>query len=322
MCTSELDPKIRDVAAFYSQHYDWIEPVILHPGMTKIILGCAGHRTCRFCGCREPEVTFRHEAHAIPEALGNRSIFTYYECDSCNTFFGQGIENDLGNWTKPSRTISRIKGKRGVPTLKGGSKLEWRLEYTPSGFRFQDYESNPKFCVDVRNKRIKLELERDVYTPVAVLKALVRIGLTLIPSHETHAFSEALAWIRDPDHSRVLVTKWPVFWTYRPGPMPNDLITVILMRRKPSVEDVPYAFMVLIYGNDMFQVFLPAPRREHTINQRDLTFPSLPTPSGSDLERYGPATVKQLDMCGREVVRGETVPVSLGFDYAFEHAAN
>ena len=72
----------------------------------------------------ESSTTFKHDALAIPEFLGNKRIFANYECDSCNQFFGSGIETDLGNWTKPSRTFARIRGKRGVPSIKEGGELD------------------------------------------------------------------------------------------------------------------------------------------------------------------------------------------------------
>lgn len=58
------------------------------------------------------------KAHAIPEMLGNKSIISFYECDTCNGFFGSGIETDLGNWSKPSRTFSFIRGKNNIPSIK------------------------------------------------------------------------------------------------------------------------------------------------------------------------------------------------------------
>ena len=283
--------------------------------MKKVILGDSKPRVCRFCGRSEPEVSFRHDAHAIPEALGNRSIFTNYECDCCNHFFGRGIETDLGNWTKPSRTLSRISGKRGVPTLKGCPNRGWRIEYHPNRFCFEHYENDPHFVVDQKKKQIMFELQRDAYMPVAVLKAFVKIGLTFVRPEEVPNFSETLAWIRDPDHSKAFLNECPVLWTYQPGPMPHNLIVAILLRRKPLIADVPYAFLVLAYGNDMFQVVLPSPKQDSTVAGRKLRIPPLRTPNGPDPRRYGKARVKRLDLCGRSVVRGERIPVALGFDH-------
>jgi hypothetical protein len=54
--------------------------------------------------------------HAVSEMLVNKSLFTAYECDMCDGDFGKGIEQDLGNWSKPMRTMAWIRGKSGVPT--------------------------------------------------------------------------------------------------------------------------------------------------------------------------------------------------------------
>ncbi|MBV8095742.1 MAG: hypothetical protein JO110_21445, partial [Acetobacteraceae bacterium] len=105
---SELEPEIASAIAFYDQHYFGIKAWFLRPGVTNPTLGDKHDRVCRFCGEHEPKVTFKDRAHAIPEALGNKSLFTNYECDICNHAFGEGIEKHLGNWSKPSRTFARI----------------------------------------------------------------------------------------------------------------------------------------------------------------------------------------------------------------------
>jgi HNH endonuclease len=181
-----------------------LENRFLRPG-DKVVLGETANRVCRFCGKTSPAVTFKPEAHAIPELLGNKSITATYECDACNQFFGSGIENDLGNWSKPLRSFARIRGKSGVPTLKkGGPNPGWRIEYEETGFKVTSYENEPLFEIDEANKKITFELKRDSYTPVAVLKALVKIGLTLMPETEIGNFVHSLAWIQNPDHSLVL----------------------------------------------------------------------------------------------------------------------
>jgi len=49
--------------------------------------------------------------------------------------FGDGIENDLGNWSKPMRSFAPVRGKSGVPTLKkGGHGPGRRIEYGDAGF--------------------------------------------------------------------------------------------------------------------------------------------------------------------------------------------
>ena len=40
-------------------------------------------RICRFCNNKSENVTFKNKAHAISEALGNKTIILNEECDNC-----------------------------------------------------------------------------------------------------------------------------------------------------------------------------------------------------------------------------------------------
>ena len=50
-------------------------------------------KICRFCGKKEPEVTFNKIAHAIPEMLGNKQYISLSECDTCNKKFSKYEDN-------------------------------------------------------------------------------------------------------------------------------------------------------------------------------------------------------------------------------------
>jgi hypothetical protein len=305
-----------DATTFYATHYDMLGCWLLRPGQ-KVILGTHESRKCRFCRKSPPEVTFRKVAHAIPEALGNKSIESTYECDACNELFGNGIENDLGNWSKPMRTFARIRGKSGVPTLKkGGDALGWRIEYDDDAtcFNITSYEDEPFYKIDEINKRITFKLKRDPYTPVAVLKAFMKIGLTLLPDEEVRNFPHLLAWVRETDHSRRFADQCPVMYSFQPGPMPNDLVATFILRRKPHVTRFPYAFLVLGYGNEVFQAQLPSREHDEIMNGQSVSIYPFPCPGSPDPARFG-STVRGLrDFTGRELVRGEIVPLVVGYE--------
>ena len=301
-------------ADFYDKHYAGAEPIFLKPGM-KLMLGSDERpRHCRFCRKDEPAVTFKDEAHALPAAFGNTGLFSNYECDACNHLFGEGIESHLGNWTKPMRTLSQIKGRSGVPTIKKpGPEKGWRVQHSGTGLQLKEYE--PFFEVDEEAKRLRFELHRDTYIPVAALKGLVKIGLTLITDVETQHFLETFDWIRDTDHLRNFVSDLPVFRTFIPGPMRNDLIVLVLMRRRADIDTVPYAFFTFAYGNHVLQVFLPSISQDKCINGKPLSLPPFPTPNAHDPARYGRPSVRVEHLTGRQPVKGEKVPTVFGFDY-------
>ena len=310
----QIGHHVQEAIRFYESSYDWLGGSFLSPGQ-RATLGDRENRVCRFCGLSEPNASFRTKAHAIPEFLGNKSLLTNYECDSCNQHFGIGIENDLASWTKPSRTLSRIRGKRGVPTIKElGAGKGWRIEYD-SAFRVTQYEADPIAEIDEEQKRVTFTLKRDPYTPVAVLKAFVKIGLTVIPESELGKFRDTIKWIRCRDHSRPFVQSFPILHTFQPGPMRNDLTVLMLMRRKPDVSEAPFAFFVIGFGNDVFQVFLPCPEEDRKIHAQPLHLPPFPTPAGAFPTPYGRSRTTKVDLCGRERVTDDFYHARFGFEH-------
>lgn len=304
-----------DTIGYYKTHYDMVGGWLLRPG-DKVVLGDKRNRVCRFCRKRPPEATFQSVAHAIPELLGNKTIESAYECDACNDMFGRGIENDLGNWSKPMRTFARIRGKSGVPTLKkGGDAPGWRIKYDAvAGFKITSYEDDPVSEVDEANKKITFKLKRDAYTPVAVMKAFMKIGLTLLPDREVKNFSHLMAWVRHTDHSVRFADKCPILYSFQPGPMPNDLISACILRRQSQVSGCPYAYLVLSYGNETFQVQMPSHEHDAAVNGRSFSIHPFPTPGSPDPARFGPSGRGLLDLTGREVVRGELMPITVSYE--------
>ncbi|MBX5186315.1 HNH endonuclease [Rhizobium sp. NZLR5] len=302
---------LEETILFYEDRYDIIGQWFLTPG-TKVVLGDSTNRRCRFCDRAEPEVWFKSVAHAIPESLGNKSIESMYECDDCNSFFGRGIENDLGNWSKPIRSLMRIRGKSGVPSLAKGGPKGWRIEYgEPSGFEIKQYEHDPIFSVDEQNRVVHFSLKRDSYTPVAVLKALMKIGLTLIPDEEVKNFAHLKNWVRHPDHSIPFVEGLPVLYTLQPGFMPPNKIAAFILRRKPGAQDCAYAYLVLSYGNETYQVMLPS--AQHDGEQVSHAIYAFPTPGAMDPQTFLPPKVGRLDLTSREKKVGDIVHIDMGY---------
>lgn len=159
------------------------------------------------------------------------------------------------------RTFARIRGKSGVPTLRKGPNGGWRVEMKDGHLDVKSYEDDPIFEIDEPNSRVVFTLKRGTYTPIAVYKAFVKIGLTLMPTAEIIPFSETFDLIREADHSRSWVGQAPIIHTFQNGPMANDRLTAIVLRRKPGITDVPYAYLVIGYGNDIFRLRCPPAKK-------------------------------------------------------------
>lgn len=53
--------------------------------------GIDSDRKCLFCLKTEPEVTFKKEAHIVPQSIGGE-VLSMHECDICNSHFGRTLE--------------------------------------------------------------------------------------------------------------------------------------------------------------------------------------------------------------------------------------
>jgi hypothetical protein len=271
-------------------------------------------RVCRFCGQTTPAVTFNKEAHVAPQLLANRSLLSLYECDACNQKFGAGIEYDLGNWTKPHRTVLRVPGQNGVPAIKGRGPDPWRIEGSTTALAVKARRDAVPYVVDEEKRLIIMELPRDSYTPAGVMKAFVRIGLTLMPEEELVNFPKLMAWIMNPDHAAADIGTWSwIYETTFPGPMPNDRVLAGLYRRENEVGPYPYMFLMLAYANHAYQVPLFSVERDAHLDGKQVEAPLYSITSPADRAAFGHPNETFLDFTGTDVVKGEVVKIKLNY---------
>lgn len=148
-------------------------------------------RTCRFCNKPNGDVFFKKVAHSISEALGNKKIITNDECDSCNEKFGTGIENDLILYLNLYRIVFGIKGKNGVPKLKGKNfeiKNKGTIEIKQI---LTDEEINDPNRDDFK---IRLESAQNI-TEQNIYKTLSKYALSVIDRTQIANFSDTIEWI-------------------------------------------------------------------------------------------------------------------------------
>jgi hypothetical protein len=295
----EQKANIEGALNFYASFYESLGSWMLRPNKNEPILGKDEIQHCRFCGGYPPEVSFQQEAHAIPEALGNKTLFTSYECDSCNQKFGRTIENDLGNWSKPMRTLGLISGKSGIPTLKGKSPKDWRVEGTREGLHLKHHAEDVITTVDEAKRIMTLNLPRDSYTPRAVFKAFIKIGLALIPSRDTPFYAETFTWIVGNDHSKTFSTDYRILAQHLPGPPGNRGIGAVILRRTDDYVRLPFCFLIIFYGSQIFQISIPSSQKNWAVvpnwaNQ----VPWFPTHSVETVKKWGkPVPHKRNDSC-------------------------
>jgi len=296
---------------------NYLSPDITALGIGEpIYLGNKDEGNCRFCKKSVPEVTFNTIAHAIPEFVGNKQLFSYYECDSCNSKFARLVETHMGDYMNIHNSLSQVKGKKGVPSYKQGGKQS-RIDMTSEGLRFQSFaeDSSEIFTIDEEAKTITIEGVRATYVPVAVFKCLCKMALTIMDEKELKHFSHTLEWILEESHteSRFTLSSATAAMTFTPGAMPFDFTRCYLLKRKDTHSDnVPYMTFMLEYGNYTFQIPLPLCTEDKKLE--GLSGSMIYIPSSVEIKDNVFFKRKVLDLNSSARVKGEEVKVTMGFE--------
>ena len=152
-------------------------------------------RICRFCKKGPSDnVTFNSVAHAIPEALGNKNIINYEECDSCNEGLANSIERDLINYLAIYRVYFGVRGKSGLPKIK--FKNYNMIKSTSDGSHGMAILVHESLPSNTPPQKLVLETLEKVKA-VNIYKALSKIALSIIDSSFLRYFDKTVEWINN-----------------------------------------------------------------------------------------------------------------------------
>ncbi len=308
---------LKERLAFYERHYRPVAAWMLRPG-DRVVLGNKEDRRCRFCGGSKPDVTFRTDAHALPESIGNKGLLTLYECDDCNSAFGQGCENDFGNWSLPVRTMARINGKGGIPSIKQGPGNAWRVDEYPTGLKISVDETEGFWRDDVAEKTLTFTLKRGPHRPAGVARALFKMALSVMPEEELPNFRQLLDWMK-PSAVQKMAAPTPIFHTFAGGAWPSDVLRVALLTRLSDETVMPYCFFTLGYGNELLQVAIPSVERDGQHLGKKMSV--VPFPFCDDPAVVMSCTVRKLELFSDEIVKGDAVEIVLAYGDQLDRAA-
>lgn len=220
--------------------------IIAFDKSTKIKIGepDKDKRICRFCGKKNDEVSFKKVAHAISEALGNKKIIGYEECDNCNDKFGAGIENDLILYLDLYRLFFGIKGKNGVPKLKGKN---YQIENNGT-IEIKQYletdEIDKNDDLNIKLKTNKKIISQNIY------RTLSKYALSVVNKEHLPYFKKTIDWING-DTSIDNLPRIGILKTYE---LFSRHPTLVVYIRKNDNKKLPYAvaefrftFLVFVY---------------------------------------------------------------------------
>ena len=171
---------------YLSYGYDGISQCIGEDDKSK--------RVCRFCGQQMPEVTFDKEAHAIQDALGNKLLFCYEECDTCNHDLALTEDNFrcLMDFRRAIYNIPRKESTK-TPTIIGKTfVIKADAAGKPELYLMEESLPNP----NERHHPLILHLE--LKSPInneRMYKALCKMVIDMLPGAELHHFKNTVEWI-------------------------------------------------------------------------------------------------------------------------------
>ena len=299
---------------YFNKGYDILSLRFLGRGQKEYV--GSKESGCRFCGRREPEVTFKNISHAVPEFLGNKTLILRNECDACNEFFSNNLEDHLDKYTKPFRTMAQIKGKKKVPSNKSKDK-KTRFDFKPGDKSTIISPADSGLTdLDPTNKSLTYKFEIEPHIPAAVYKCLVKIGLSVIEESELANFTHALRWIQDKDHQKHLLKPLVLTQSFIPGPKPNKALIVVVLKKLDLVSIRPNYLLVVGFGNVVFQIILPSDLDTLLSGH---TVPSIPMPLPFEKNwPYGETNTVIVDLSSHELVYDKVLPVTFSADSIIE----
>ncbi len=298
------------------EHYNlhWFS---MDPSGQPVFLGADHNRRCRFCGRVEPETTSDKIAHAIPELIGNKILCSYWECDSCNRWFGKNYDDQFGRYTHPARTLGQTCGKKGVPSIKLGRS--W-IDFTPEkGLQIYKHPKDNCIQVDENANCIRFKKTREPYRPRSVYKCLVKMALTIMPASEISHFAETINWLMvEPDADTVVTSSFCCHSWFMAGekPIPYPWAVLGVKKDNDPISLHPYAFFFLAFDNLAYQTMVPFCSLDQHLEGKGAKLITFPDPfySYKAFEEYEPLERTRIDLSSNDLVRDEIWEFALRYN--------
>jgi hypothetical protein len=221
---------------------------------------------CRFCG-ESDRRQFRMQAHLIPEGLGNRWLLSEDECDKCNNNFS-AYESSLCSSVGPILTLGGTKGKKGKVRQSGRSRGSLNIRHTKNGGARRvsvnlldiDCDVEPPQGTEItfyndHYTRFGFPTPAENFIPRHAYKALVKIGLQIMPAEELENFRNLVNWLNSKSETEQFQFLDVGVSVGSLGNSPSYASATLLRRRAPESRG-PYMILILTAGSICWQLDL------------------------------------------------------------------
>lgn len=172
----------------------------------------ASVRGCRFCSNVGAEWFSKDKAHAIPHALGNKSVYCLEECRECNHKFSYLEDNFIGlmDFRRAYFNIPR-KDTEDVADILG-----FNFHITED----KDGNGGPRIVVaedavigrDGNRWTFEFKHNKTV-RDIDIFRSFVKMAVDLMPSDKLSHFCDTVQWLKGIDNDRYsrMLSNWPCF---------------------------------------------------------------------------------------------------------------
>jgi len=208
---------------------------------------------CRFCRRGYPEVKFKkRNAHAIPEALGNKLIFCNDECPDCNATLSR-IDKELAEYLKYRRSEGGIRNKKSKIIKVYGHNFF----YDGSAGKLK---ISPLAILEETESEYYVKLEgAELITHLGIYKALAKIAIDLIPRNLVDEFQSTIDWIK----GEFVPQKLPnVFYIYQSSSVSQPLVQLFVRHDETLNLELPRCIVALTLIDLTFLFIVPLGKGE------------------------------------------------------------
>jgi len=205
-------------------------------------------RICRFCNKTNKEVSFKNEAHAISNALGNKTIILNEECDNCNNKFSS-MESSLISYFKFDSLLSEKRTRIGAQKLKG---KKFEISKEGKEFKFEYHVESRNEIKNLIKKGVKLTtnekvIDQDIY------RTLCKYFLSVIDKKHLKHFKETIKWI----NKEKKIDHLPPIAVLNPSPFDKASPKLMTNIRKIIKYELPHAVGEFTYLKQAFVFIVP-----------------------------------------------------------------
>jgi len=263
--------------------------------------------TCRFCGKSYPDVYFKSDAHTIPEFMGNKSLFSEYECDTCNKKHFNLFENEMANYMLPHNVLSGTKSKNNKIS-KYNLKKQPKIIYGTEKILISNVLDS--VVEEAKEDSLEINVKLPSFIPEFIYRCLIKIGLSIVPEKKLVVYKNTISWLMNLSSVSNL-KPFMLFSMYPFHIQTNEIECTILERKDYCEKNLPHAIIFLSYNNFAFQTCIPYSSKEKIgVNLKAIPF-IFPMTFDLNKNLEGLRTYNYIDLSSKEKTKDKMVTYTI-----------